>query len=451
MKFEVTPTFVFEVHDAIKHGKRDDVAKMLEPLHPADIAELIKESWTRDAQYVYNLLDEEKAADVLVEMDDEVREKFLASLSSEQIARSVDNLQSDDAADLIAELPDERKVEVLQQMDDAEQASDIVDLLRYDEDTAGGLMATELVKANMNWTVEQCIVEMKKQAEEVGSIYTVYVVDDDDKLHGILSLKRLLISPREEKISNIFFKDVISVNANAKAEDVAALFEKYDLVVIPVVDLTGKLLGRITVDDVMDVVREEASEDYQLMSGISENIEADDNLWVSSRARLPWLMVAMAGGVVGSRVLTSYEPQIQIHPEMAFFMPLIAAMGGNVGVQSSALVVQGLANHTISKSDIIPKLFRELGVGLFNGLICAGLLLAYNLIFNDYLALSITVSVALLSVIVFAAMFGTFVPLTLHKFKVDPALATGPFITTSNDIIGLFIYFMIGRLMYGLF
>ncbi len=231
----------------------------------------------------------------------------------------------------------------------------------------------------------------------------------------------------------------------------AALFEKYDLVVIPVVGITGKLLGRITVDDVMDVVREEATEDYQLMSGISENIESDDSFWVSSRARLPWLMVAMAGGVVGSRVLTSYEPQIHIHPEMAFFMPLIAAMGGNVGVQSSALVVQGLANHTISKGDIVPKLFRELSVGLFNGLICSALLLAYNLVFNDYTALSVTVSVALLSVIVFAAIFGAFVPLALNKFKVDPALATGPFITTSNDIIGLFIYFMIGRLMYGLF
>ena len=451
MKFEVTPSFVFEVHDAIKHKRHDDVVKMLEPLHPADIAELIKESWTHDAQYVYNLLDEEKAGDVLVEMDDDVRDGFLASLSSEQIAKHIDNLDSDDAADLIADLPDEKIKEVLEQMDDAEQASDIVDLLRYDEDTAGGLMATELVTANLKWTVQQSIVEMKRQAEEVGSIYTVYVIDDDEKLHGILSLKRLLISPPEEKIEKIYFKDVISINAAAKSEDVATLFEKYDLVVIPVVDITGKLLGRITVDDVMDVVREEASEDYQLMSGISENIEADDNLWVSTRARLPWLMVALAGGVVGSRVLTSYEPQIQIHPEMAFFMPLIAAMGGNVGVQSSALVVQGLANNTIGKGDIIPKLFRELMVGLFNGLICAVLLLAYNLIFNDYMALSVTVSVALLSVIVFAAIFGAFVPLVLNKFKIDPALATGPFITTSNDIIGLFIYFMIGRLMYGLF
>jgi len=451
MKFEVTPTFVFDVHQAIKEGERDKVVEMLSPLHPADIAELIKESWTNDAQYVYSILDEEKAADVLVEMDDEVKEQFLASLSSGQIARHVDNLPSDDAADLIADLPDEKKKEVLEQMDDAEQASDIVDLLRYDEDTAGGLMATELVTANLNWTVQQCIVEMKKQAEEVGSIYTVYVIDNDEKLHGILSLKRLLISPPEEKIEKIYFKDVISVSANTKAEDVAAIIEKYDLVVIPVVDITGKLLGRITVDDVMDVVREEASEDYQLMSGISENIEADDSLWVSSRARLPWLMVAMAGGIVGSRVLTNYEPQIHIHPEMAFFMPLIAGMGGNVGVQSSALVVQGLANHTIGKGDFISKLLRELGVGFFNGLICAGLLMAYNLVFNDHRALCYTVSVALLTVMVFAALFGSFVPLLLDKIKIDPALATGPFISMSNDIIGLFIYFMIGRLMYGLF
>jgi magnesium transporter len=450
MQFQLTKEYLNELRQAIRDKNELFIVQKLNELYPADIAEILDELDLEEAQYLYSHLEEEEAAEVLMQMEEEARERFLSALSSEQIARTfIDNLDSDDAADLISELPEIKKEEVISHIEDADQASDIVDLLTYDEDTAGGLMAKELIKVNINWNVFKCIKEVRTQAEKVENVYTVYVVDDNDKLVGILPLKKLLLVPTKTKVKEIYNPDVISVQANLKDEEVAKIMEKYDLVVLPVVDEQGRLLGRITIDDVVDVIKEEADKDYQLLSGISENVESSDSIWMITRARLPWLLIALLGGIVGSQIISIYEPQIQIHPEMAFFMPLIAAMGGNVGVQSSALIVQGLANNSIDTKEIIPKLLKEVSIGLINGLTCSLALLAYNLTFNHSIALSLTVSVALLTVILFAALFGTFVPLALNRYNIDPALATGPFITTTNDIIGLFIYFMIGRLMYG--
>jgi len=452
MQFVLTREYLSTLSDAIERQDQHYVRQMLDELYPADIAEILEELELEEARYVFGLLDGEEAADVLMELEEDVREDFLENISSKDIAqRYVDNLESDDAADLISELPLSVRSEVLSHIEDETQAANIADLLNYPEDTAGGLMAKELVKVNMDWSITTCMRSIRKQAEEIEHFYVVYVVNDRNILQGIVSLKNIMLAPAKAKVKEILNPDVHSVNANMAAEEVASIMKKYDLVVVPVVDDLGRLLGRITIDDVVDVIKEEADKDYQLMSGISENIETTDNLWILSRARLPWLLVALMGGIVGSRVISIYEPQIQIYPEMAFFMPLIAAMGGNVGVQSSALVVQGLANNTLSRDGIIPKLLKEFSLGLLNGLICSALLLTYNVVFDHSMALSITVSVALLSVISFAAIFGTFVPLALDRFKIDPALATGPFITTSNDIVGLFIYFMIGRMMYGIF
>lgn len=450
MQFELTREFLDALRADIGQFDRDAVSAKVAELYPADIAEILNEVELHEAQFIFRLLDDEQGSEVLVELDEDVREKFLASLSDEEIAEYIDQLDTDDAADLIAELPEERQEDVLAQVDDDEQASDIAQLLRYDEDTAGGLMATELIRVNENWTLLRCVREMRKQAEEVDTVYTVYVVDDDEKLLGTVSLKKMLISSERTLIKEIYEDDVISVYANMKAEDVAKRFEKYDLVVMPVVDEAERLLGRITVDDIMDVVREEASKDYQMMSGISEDIETTDSIWIMSRARLPWLLIAMLGGIVGAMVIGNYEDQLKINPQMAFFIPLVVAMGGNVGIQSSALIVQGLANNTLSKDGMITRIFRELLVGLINGIACSAVLLAYSFLFDYPLELSLTIGVSLLAVILFAAAFGTFMPLTLHRIKIDPALATGPFITTSNDIIGLFFYFLIGRLMYGL-
>jgi len=450
MQFELTNEFLSSLKEDIARFDRDTVSAKVEELYPADIAEILDEVNLQEAQFIFKLLDDEKGSEVLVELEDDVREKFLASLSDDEIADYVEELDTDDAADIIQELPEERQEVVLEKVDDEEHIEDITDLLTYDENTAGGLMAKELIKVNYNWTILRCVREMRKQAEEVDKVFTVYVVDDEDVLLGIVSIKKMLLNSERTLIKDIYRDGAIAVTADMAAEEVVQVSEKYDLVVIPVLDEKKRLIGRITVDDIMDVVREETSKDYQMMSGISESIETTDSIWVMSRARLPWLLIAMMGGIIGAMVIANYEDELKINPQMAFFIPLVVAMGGNVGIQSSALIVQGLANNTLSKDGMIRRILRELMVGLLNGIACALLLFVYSYVFSYPLALSLTIGASLLAVILFAAAFGTFMPLTLNRMKIDPALATGPFITTSNDIIGLFFYFMIGRMMYGL-
>lgn len=452
MAFELSTIFLDDLREAIGENQREKVYQLIKELHHADIAEILDELNLEEAQFLYKVLneeDKETASAVLMELEEDVRIKFLASFSSREIVEHLDNLNSDDATDLIAELPEEVKEEVLREIKGTETGIDIEDLLTYHEDTAGALMAKELIKVNLEWNVLRCVREMRRQAENVDSVYTVYVVDDENILHGILSLKRLLLTPDREKVANIYYKDVISVRATASLEEVARLIEKYDVVVLPVVDNVGRLLGRITVDDVVDVIQDEAREDYQLLSGISQDVETDDTLLMNVRARIPWLLIAMLGGVVASQIVGIFEGSLAEHPELALFMPLIAAMGGNVGIQSSALVVQGLAANTLAQS-VWLRILKELGIGLANGVVCAAVILLFNLIFSHSLALGITVGLSLLAVISFAAAFGTFMPLMLDKMKFDPALATGPFITTSNDIIGLFFYFLIASLVYGM-
>jgi magnesium transporter len=384
-------------------------------------------------------------------LPEDEREEFIRLMPGEMIARKViDNMESDDAADLLSELSEEKQEEVLQSIEDVEQAGDIADLLSYDEDTAGGLMAKELIKVYEDWDVAKCFTEIRRQSEDVYEFYYVYVVDKDDVLIGTVTLKKLIIARTTTRIKNIVDTDIISVKTDTPSDEVANLMKKYDLVSMPVVDAIGRLVGRITIDDVVDVIQEEAEKDYQMISGITEDVEHSDNVFVLTRARLPWLIIGLTGGILGSRVISMHESELKISPEMALFFPLIGAMGGNAGVQSSSIVVQGIAAGTIDLQGIAGKLMKEFSVAIINGLILSGLILAYNLLFSDSFALTITVSIALFSVILFASVFGTFVPLILNKFKIDPALATGPFITTTNDIIGLSIYLAVGRLMYGI-
>jgi magnesium transporter len=299
-------------------------------------------------------------------------------------------------------------------------------------------------------TVSACIEEIRRQTDNVDVMYAVYVVDENERLVGMLSLKKLVISQPSTKIEGIYDAEIISVKTNATTAEISEIMRKYDLVVLPVIDTLGRLVGRITIDDVVDVIREEAEKDIQRMSGISDDVDSSDKIWRLSRARIPWLLVGMCGGIIGSRIIGGYESQIQIHPEMAFFIPLIGAMGGNVGVQSSAIIVQGLANNTLKGEKLVPKLMKELGVGLINGLICSSLIFAYNILISDSINLASIVSIALITVIIFASFLGTFVPLTLYRFKINPALATGPFVTTLNDILGITIYFLIGRILYAM-
>jgi magnesium transporter len=451
---QIDKDFILTVKLAMQRMDLDFLRTTLADLHPADIAEVMDAVSMDEAKSLYQLLEEETAAEVMMELEEDVRESFLSALSSKEIAEQViENIDTDDAADLLGELSDEQKAEVISHIEDPEHASDIVQLLNYEEDTAGALMATELVKVNVDWTVTRAVRAMRKQGEEVDEVYTVYVVDDHENLMGSLSFKRLFFSASsmQSTIRDLFEEqDLRSVTPDTPAEEVVKLMKKYDLVVIPVVNEAGRLLGRITIDDVVDYMQEEAERDYAMASGISQKVESDDSVWLLTRARLPWLIIGLVGGVLVAKVISLYEHQLQLDPKLAFFIPLIAAMGGNVGVQSSAIVVQGLANQSIDLSNIVGRLLKEMGVALVNGTVCAILLLAFNLVFSDTLALSYTVSIALFCVIMIAGLFGTFIPIALNRFKVDPALATGPFITTLNDILGLFIYFWIGQLMYGL-
>ncbi|MDE6085397.1 MAG: magnesium transporter, partial [Muribaculaceae bacterium] len=399
-----------------------------------------------EAEYLFKLLDDEVAAVVLMELDEDERRKLLADMPAEDIARQIDYLDTDEAVDLIQELDEEERDEILAHIDDVEQAGDIIDLLKYDEDTAGGLMGTEMIVVNENWSMPECIKQMRMQAEEMDEIYYVYVVDNENRLKGILPLKKLITHPSVSKIKHVMEESPVSVKADTPIDEVALDFEKYDLVAMPVVDSIGRLLGRITVDDVMDEVRESSERDYQLASGLSGDVDADDSVLAQTKARIPWLLIGIASGILASLILTGFESQLEAVTALALFIPIIGGTGGNVGVQASAIVVQGLANGTLDIKEFASQLGKEVLIGLLNATILGGVIFIYNLIMlPDNFAVTISVAVSLWAVVMFATILGTVVPLTLEKLKINPALATGPFIQISNDIVGLILYVNIAR------
>ncbi len=451
MSFQLTKQFVEQLQLKIEEQSIAFLEEQIIPLHPADIAEIFSELSLAKALFIFDKLSHEQAASVLMELSDEQQYKLLNEYSSEFIADNlIEHLESDDAARILSELEESKRLEVLSHIDDIEQKSDLADILRYEEGTAGAFMAKEIVTAQHNWTVNQCIIELREQAKEVDYVKTIYVINEHNKLLGRLPIKLLLFAEPNTPILQIQQEDVISVNAKQSREEVAKIMNKYDLDVVPVVDDIERLIGRITIDDVVDFIKEEADKDYQIASGYSEVVESSDSVWTISRSRLPWLLIGLLGGVLVSRVIAIYEDQIQLNPEMAFFIPLIAAMAGNAGVQSSAIVVQALANQSFGLGGIKSKLFKELKVALISAVTCSAVILLYGIITGVGLNLSVTVGTALFSVIIFATLFGAVTPLMLNKYKIDPAIATGPFITTVNDIFGLFLYFMIGKLMYNL-
>jgi len=451
MHFEVNKENIELIRTLVDSKKTDEVTSIMNDLHPADIAEVMDDLNTEEAKFIYLLLDDEKASDVLIEIPDNDRRRFLKVLPPEFIAsKFIEHMDSDDAADVVAELDEEVKKEVLNEIEDAEQAGDIVDLLEYEEDSAGGIMAKELVQVNENWTVATCLKEISIQAEEVDEIYYIYVVDDAEKLKGVLSLKKLILTSTNTKISNIYEDDVTKVNTDTRQEEVAELMDKYDMVAIPVVDDIGRLKGRITFDDVIDIVREEAEKDYQMVSGITGDVEPGDKVFEVLRARFPWLLIGLLGGILGAVVLSSHEESLKEFTQLAFFIPLIAAMAGNVGVQSSSIVVQSIASGVKDMETVSRRLIKEILVALSTASIFAIIIFLYNFFKQGDMALTYTVSLSLFIVILFASFFGTVIPMILNRFKIDPALATGPFITTMNDILGLLIYLVIGNFFFGI-
>ena len=440
--------FYDEFRSIIESKDKEKALEILNDLHPADIAALYQELDLDEAEFVYLLLDADKAADVLLELDEEDRRKILERLPVDVIAKQfIDHMETDDAVDVMRELDEDVQEEILSHIDDVEQAGDIVDLLKYDEDTAGGIMGTEMVIVNENWSMAECVKEMRLQAETMSEIYYVYVVDDDERLKGIFPLKKMITNPSVSRIKQVMEQAPVAVKTDTSIEEVAQVIEKYDIVAVPVVDSIGRLVGRITVDDVMDEVREQSERDYQLASGISQDIESTDTVFDQTKARLPWLLIGIAGGIASATILGGFENSLARNPVLALFIPLIGGTGGNVGIQSSALVVQGLANGTLDIKNSLQQFFKEAGVAIINSSIISLLVLLYNIFFLDSYAITFAVSLSLLAVVIFASIFGTIVPLTLEKLKIDPALATGPFITITSDIIGVLIYMGISELL----
>ena len=449
MSSEITTEFLEKLTSYIESSKNKPIVGLFEEMHYADVAEILDELSFDKVVYIIKLLDSEKTSAVLMELDEDIREKILQNLSAKEIAEEVEELDSDDAADIIGELSEERQEAVMSQIEDEEQVKEIEELLTYDEDSAGGLMAKELVKVNENWSVLKCVREMRMQAEKVTRVHSIYVVDDLDKLKGRLSLKDLLITSTKTAISEVYIPNVDFVNVHDNLDEVSNKMRKYDLEAIPVVDNDGILLGRITIDDIVDVIKEEADKDYQLAAGLTQDVEADDSILQLTKARLPWLFLGLLGGVGAFLIMQMFENTFSENTILFFFTPLIAAMAGNVGVQSSAIIVQGLANDDV-KGSINSRLIKEMLLATLNGIVLALFLFLFVWLSVGNINTALAISVSLVAVVIVAGLIGTFVPLFLNKQGIDPAIATGPFITTSNDIFGILIYFMIAKIILGI-
>lgn len=448
MSFEITQELLENVAVYVEASNDAALSQLFEEMHHADIAEVLEEVSFDDAVYIIKLLDSETTSEILMDIDEDVREKILKNLTAKEIAEEVEELDTDDAADIIGELSEERQEAVMAQIEDEEHAKEIEELLTYDENTAGSLMAKELVKVNENWTVTRCVKEMRAQAQEVTRVHSIYVVDNNDVLKGRLSLKDLLVANTRAHISDVYIPKVDYAVVDDELDEVSNKMRKYDLEAIPVIDESGVLQGRITIDDMVDVIKEEAEKDYQLAAGLVDDVEADDSIFELTKARLPWLILGLFGGLGSVLIMDGFEDAMKRYADLFFFTPLIAAMAGNVGVQSSAIIVQGLANDNV-KGSLFKRLLKEVGLSLINGIVLGVILIAVAPLMGYPTDFSLTVSISMLCVIIVAALIGTFVPIVLDRRGIDPAIATGPFITTSNDIFGIFLFFVIAKAMLG--
>lgn len=449
IKFTISDALIDHVEELVDSKNNNAILELLNEYHHADIAEILEDLNPEQSTYIIKLLDSGKTSEILMEMDEDDREKILDLLSIKEIAEEIEELDTDDAADMISELSEERQAAVIAQIEDQDHKAEIQELLAYDEDTAGGLMAKELVRVNENWTVTECVKEMRAQAENVTRVHSIYVVDDEEKLIGRLSLKDLLMASPRAHISTVYIPKVDYVTVDEDVVDVAKVMQKYDLEAIPVVDENKTLVGRITIDDIVDVIKEEAEKDYQLAAGITKGVEADDSILQLTRARLPWLFLGLIGGIGAFLIMEGFQEAFDSYALLFFFTPLIAAMAGNVGVQSSAIIVQGLANDDV-KGSINGRLIKEMLLAALNGTILALFLFVFVWVVKGEFLTALAISVSLVAVIIVAGLIGTFVPLFLDKKGIDPAIATGPFITTSNDIFGILIYFWIAKLIIGI-
>ena len=445
--FELSKEYLDLVLQAIEQKDDAFILETMEGVNPADISALLDEVDSDEARYVLDVLNNEVGAEVIEELEEDTRKEFLQELQPVEIAQYIVEMESDDAVDIINDLPVKTREEVIAAIDDPETAAHIQELMRYDEDCAGGLMAKEMIVANINWTIDQTIEEIRRQAENVRKIYSIYVIDEKGRLKGRVSLKKIILSKNETHIKDIYEDDVIHVETYMDEEEVADIMQKYDLDAVPVVNLQEKLVGRITIDDVIDVITEQAEEERQLMSGISGDIEEDDSIWAISKARLPWLLIGLVGGTLGAWAIGFFEGSLERNAALAFFIPLVMATGGNVGIQSSTLVVQSLANRSAFEDSLAKRIGRMFLVAILTGVVLALISFFIVYIWKGDRNLGSVVSISLICVVMLASFMGTATPLALDKLGINPALASGPFITTTNDILGIIVYLAIANLL----
>lgn len=445
--FELSKEYIEHINELIAAEDRETLRTEMGELFPPDISRILDELEADPAKYLLSSLDTKLGAEILAGIDRSERKEFLKIFTSEEIARYVNLLDSDDAVDLLNDQPIRVREEVIALLEDREQARFILDLLHYDENVAGGLMQKELVKANINWTVNQCIEEIRKQAEDVQKVYTVYVVDDNNILKGRLSLKKIVLAHKNTKVESLYDQEMIYVETYRPAEEVAELMQRYDLEAIPVVNVQGRLLGKITIDDIVDVITEQASSDTKAMAGLTGDVEEDDTIWKQTKARLPWLLVGMIGGMLAAKFIGLFEADLAVVPAMAAFIPIIGSMGGNVGIQTSSIILQSLADKSGIGESLGLRLIRMSLVALLNSLIISSIVFGFNMLMGNGMHLAIVVSLALIAVIFLASFMGTLTPILLDKLGINPAVASGPFITTANDLIGYGVYFGIAHLL----
>lgn len=441
VEFELNKEFRDRFQEALNARDGAFIRQSLEEINPADITALLYEFNGEESKYVLDLLSLDVRSKIINDLDSDTRKNFLSNYTTPEITAVINQLDSDDAADILNELPIKTSEEIIATLD-PDLKSQVIDLLRYDENVAGGLMAKELIKARDHWTVVQCVEEIRKQAENVTKFYAVYVVDDSDKLLGKVSLQKLILSDPRTIVKDILEDDVVAVETYMEDREVAEIMSKYDLESVPVVNVQGHLVGRITIDDVVDVITEQAEEDRQLMSGITEDVEEDDSVWRNTRARLPWLFIGILGGMVSARFMGFFEMEIAKITAIAFFIPLIQATGGNVGIQSSSLVVQSLVSPGFVDEGLWKRLLKVFSVALLNGFFLSVVVFGINWLVFGHDPLNLVVALALFFVVVFASFIGTVTPLILNRMGFNPALASGPFITTTNDLLGLAVYFL---------
>ena len=431
------------VNKLINTERTQLLKSILEPLKPLEIANILLQLKLKQQLVLLENLDRGTSSEVLNNLQDSpsILGDIVEQISTDRLSNAIEDMPQDDAADFVGLLDDEKAEALLEKLPEKDR-EELTNLLQYDEESAGGLMTPYVVAIRRDQTVATAIKEIQKFVKKKGFelFYTAYVVDDHDHLIGTIGTTELLLAERHKLIENLMNPEVVAVDQDLDQEEVARIAQEYDLVVVPVIDKHLRLIGRITLDDLVDVIVDEYNEDMGHIAGTGDEEVSETSVLRASGDRLPWLLVGLFGGFLTAIMMSLYESALISLPDVTYFIPLVAALGGSIGIQSSSIVVRGLATGAIQTTDILVRLWKELRVAFLNGIICSFILAGMSWYLTDDVGRAFTSGFSLLIVVCFAAAVGSTIPIILKRMNIDPAIATGPFITTTSDIIGIAIY-----------